>query len=198
MSQPWNTGGDGQQPAEQYPQYGPGPVDGSGTAENPYGSAGSVGVGYPYGYPQAFGGSPALVRPGSVTATAVLAFVQAGLVLFGALGAFAGGQVLQDDFFTSSTNNMGAWLIVLGVAGLLVGGLLIAGGVQVVGGKPMLVRVANYGSLALSVAWAFTLVIPTGSDATGVFWAVVFAVMPIIGLSLLATEPSKRWLSAKN
>lgn len=196
MSQPWNTGGDSQQPGEQYPQYGPGATASGGyySAEKPYGAADP---GYPPGYPQGYPAYPPTLRPGSVTATAVLAYVEAAMVLFGSLGAFAGGQFLRDNVFVESVRGWGAYFITLGVVGLVVGGLLIAGGVQVAGGNPMLVRFGNAGTLALCVGWLVLFLGPGSGQADGIVWPLIFAVMPVIGLALLGTEAAKRWLASR-
>ncbi len=107
-------------------------------AAPPYGAPQQYGVPQQYGAPQPYGASVGAGpgrRPGIVTTAAILAFVDAGLVIITKLLAFA-------ILFTFTNNAIADWGIGLVVANyvillakLVTGGLLIWGGVAVLRGR---------------------------------------------------------------
>jgi hypothetical protein len=170
-----------QQPGYQPPGYGP-----TGYPPGPYPPAGYPPQGYPPGsYPS--GGSPfGPVKPGVITAAAVLAFVQAGLLVFGGLVSFAGARVLAD--LDVSVDGPGL-LTVLGILAVVAAGLLIAGGVLVHQRKPALLIAGSAVSLALSAWWLVLL----SQGSAEVTLPLVFAVLPIIALCLVLGGAAKNW-----
>lgn len=148
--------------------------------------------GYPggsYPYPAA----PAKPRkPGVVTAAAVLAFVQAGIILIAGVTTLNGASALSDLDF-GVTRSSGS-LTVLGVLALVAGGLLIAGGVSVFNKRPWLLVAGAALSLVLSVWWMVQW------DFVGIVltWALLLAVMPIISISLVLSSTAKTWMKTSS
>lgn len=140
--------------------------------------------GYPPGYPAGPGGP---VKPGVVTAAAVLAYVQAGFLVFGGLVSFAGARVLAD--LDVSVGGSGL-LTVLGVLALVAAGLLIAGGVAIHHRKPGLLIAGCAVSLALSLWWLVLL----GQESAGVTMPLLFTVLPIISVSLALGATARAWV----
>jgi hypothetical protein len=192
MTQPY-----GQQPGQQPGQYGqPGGYQQSGGY--PQAPSYSQSGGLPQAPPDqgGFGGSTA--RPGTVTAAAVLAYVQAGittittiLVLAGATQASGGEAAL-------------AWLVGLAqVAGIV---LLIWGGVQITQGKGRLLLVIGcLVELAICVYYLINfMVVETqnvdvleGAKAFLIAVAIFFAIMPTISLILSMGGAASQYLDAK-
>jgi hypothetical protein len=163
-----------------------------------------------YGYPPAWG--PPVPqgprRPGPVIAAAVLAFVQAALVLIGSMYTFffasvAGWLAAEGASTPSLTADLAtegrvlALVQVLSVALLVIGGilaltrrtrrawwtLLAALGVQVL--------IAGYWLLRLSGAVGDGL--GTGEAAPVVPFVLLFAAGPLVGIGLLLAGPGRRW-----
>lgn len=186
------TPGQGQ-PAQGYPQSPPYGQPAQGYPQSP-----------PYGYPQpaygtmptappGYGQAPGGARPGVATAAAVLAFVQAGITMLAGimqLVSAANGNGGQ------AGNPPTAVMVIVAIATITGGGLLIAGAVQLMGGRSRTMIVAGCAiELALCVYWiiyaaTFDLDV-NGVDADifadvsrGVLigFAIFFAVMPTISL----------------
>ncbi|CAN5182890.1 hypothetical protein BH20ACT5_BH20ACT5_20500 [soil metagenome] len=167
----------GQPPYTPPPQYGGYPPVGYG--QPPYGAPQ---YGSPYGMPT----GPQ--RPGGALAAAVLAYIQAGLVLIGSLVVLTGATASAE------------WLVVA-IAQLVSVGLLIFGAVQLTSGTGRKVLlVGNAGQLALVLYWSIRLA--TVGDAVneigdfgGAFVLPLFyAVLPAIGLGLSYTSAVTRFL----
>jgi hypothetical protein len=141
-------------------------------------------------------------RPGTATAAAVLAFVQAGITaipgfiqLFAAIGA-------TDDLDTGAVAEGLAVSVVI-----LIGfALLIAGGVQLMGGKSRTLLVAGSAlQLAICVYYVIriALVDSEGVDAIdagkGVLigFAIFFAIMPTISLILSVGATTSQFLQSR-
>lgn len=128
-------------------------------------------------------------RPGLATAAAVLAFVAAGLLIVAGLMLFAGGSVahLFDD--TAKT----AELIICGLINLAAGGVLIAAGVGVLGGRLVAFRWYLGGTLVVVVMAIYWL---ARYGLSPLFWAVIFLGLVLTGASFMHTQDVRRWLSA--
>jgi hypothetical protein len=192
------------------PGYGYPPAPGYGYPYGyPYGYAG----GYPYAYPS---GHPAPWwpvapqqprRPGQVVTSAVLAFVQAGLVVLASLYVWFFASILdlaaQEPGVPSSIGGFASEVGVLAVVQLLSSALLVAGGVRALvrRSRPAwwLLIAAHGVQVLLTVYWAIRLTaffddVP-GPDPSGVFVAftLLFAAAPVVGLGLVVVGAGRRW-----
>ncbi len=178
-----------QQPGHQQPQY----------AQPAYGTPG-----YPAG--QAGYGAPAgSVRPGMVTAAAVLAFIWGGLgILFGLL-AFAAGSILSSassavcnssslDRDTvdacNAVGGAGTFLIIVTLGTIVVAALMIWGGVVALNGKNgqiLVIACAVYAVLALLSIFA---------SSFG-FTSLLGFVIPVLIVVFLLNTQSREWFKAK-
>lgn len=204
------TPGQGQ-PAQGYPQSPPYGQPAQGYPQSPpYGQPAQ-------GYPQApaYGNMPAapqeyssgpIPRPGTATAAAVLAFVQAGITaipgVLGLIGFFQANSNVE-----SSTK---AQALAVAIAVLIGVALLITGGVQLLGGKSRNLLIAGAAiELAICVYYiiqALTLDVG-GNDAFDnamnvakgalVGFAIFFAIMPIISLIMSVGATTTQFLQSR-
>jgi hypothetical protein len=197
------------------PPAGYGVPPGYGAPAPGYGYPAPYGYGQPYGYPYPapYPGAwwppvPAGPRkPGQVIASAVLAFVQAGLVLFATLYVWFVASVLglaaQGSSLPTALRGFGSEVTVVAILQLLSVALLVAGGIRGLMRRTrnawLLLLVSLGVQLAFCVYWAFRLIalfdaIP-GPDPGGTFAAftVLFAAMPLVGIGLVAVGAGKRW-----
>lgn len=196
-------GGYPQTPGQGYPQSPP-----YGQPQQPYQQ--NPGYAPAPGYPQApaYGAMPAAPpeytagstgRPGTVTAAAVLAFVQAGITLIPAVvmlgGLFSAGGEADAAF---------GWIVT--IAALIGSALLIAGGVQIMGGKSRsLIMAGSALEVAICLAWIiFFATLETGGFEAADFgkgmvigFAVFFAIMPVISLVLAAGGSTTQYLQSR-
>jgi hypothetical protein len=179
-----------------YPQQGGYPQPG-GYEQPPTGAA-------PAGY-QPYGGYPPGTgayyptpqrRPGSITGAATLSFVQSGFVIISGIVLLAGGSVIIDQFDGELTG-IGVELTVVAVVTLICGALLIAGGAQVFQRRTVLLVVACLLSLVLSVYWFIRTISVGGDVGSALVWPIVFAIMPIVALSLVNSTTAKAWLGKR-
>ena len=206
---PWADPSTQTQPGSPY--QGPPP-----TAPQPYGYPfpyGPPGQGHPgYGYPGPWGPLPprAPQRPGPVITTAVLAFVQAGVVLLASLylwfiASFVDLAAEQGDPSLSSARLAALTTegTVLAIVQLLSVVLLVIAGIRALSARTrtawLLVVAAHGVQIVLSVYWAIRLIslmndIP-GADSNGAFAAftLVFAASPLVGLGMVIAGPGRRW-----
>lgn len=190
--QPDPSGGQPQQggtPPGGYPQQGTPP---GGLPQAPSYQQG----GLPQAPPDYGQGGP-IVRPGGVTAAAVLTFVQAGLTIISAgafLIALAALESASDTYGLNLGDSTGEFWVA-SLLGLVAGGLLIAGGVKALAGASGQLFVISIAfQLVLSVYWMIRLVTEDGSP----LWPILMAVLPIIAISLWFTAPAKQYVAAKN
>ncbi|MBM9466375.1 hypothetical protein [Nakamurella leprariae] len=168
----------GQQYGQQ--QYGP-----------PYGQPGYAAMPGPSGYP-----APGRGRPGAVTAAAVLAFVQAGTVVMSGIGLLAGGTVLVQEFDREALG-AGAEITIVALLTLAAGALLIVGGAQVFSRRSRMLVLGSVASLVLSVYFfvrMLTLGAPVGFSLV---YPLMYAILPIISLSLINSGTAKAWLAPR-
>lgn len=186
MSQPY-----GQQPPGNFNQ-GPG----YGNQGPGYGNQGpGYGGGMPPAPPEYTSGP--IPRPGTVTAAAVLAFVQAGITLictvlvmigFGAVSAATdeaetiGGVDIDEGLLTVG------WVLAFG--GLIGAGLLIWGGIKAMSGTAgQLLIIAAGVQILLCILWLAIL--------GGGIVSIVLAVMPVIILIMSLGGPAKQFEASR-
>ncbi|MFC4851914.1 hypothetical protein [Actinophytocola glycyrrhizae] len=188
------------QPAQGYPQSPPYGQPAQGYPPSP--PYGQPAPGYQYGTmpsaPPEYGGGP-IPRPGVVTAAAVLNYVQGGItlvptVLF--LSVLIGLEAGAED----------AGLLWIAVVAQIIGAaLLIAGGVQIMGGKSRSLMVAGTAlEIAVSLYWIVMFAVQTsgveGAEyGTGmvVASAIFFAIMPTISLVLSLGASTTQFLQSR-
>lgn len=167
-----------QQPYTPPPQYGGYPPPAYGQP-----SYGAPQYGAPYGMPT----GPQ--RPGAALAAAVLAYIQAGLVLICSFVVLAAGAAAAEP-------------LVIGIIQLVSVGLLVFGGVQLTGGSGrMLMVIANAVQLVLVIYYLIRFA-PVSDvldlDGGGLFVIpLIFGVMPAIALGLTFTAAVTRFLVEK-
>lgn len=135
----------------------------------------------------------AATKPGSVKASAVLAFIQAGFVLISGITLLSGSTAFMD---ISETSSIATELMVVAIVTILTGGLLIAGGAQVFNGKLQLIVIAAVVSLLLSVYWFIRLTSLDVEAGVAMIWPMIFAVLPIIIISLCLGSTAKTWAAS--
>lgn len=167
--------------------------------------------GYPHQQPYPQGGAMPyaptrldgpVTRPGVVTSSAVLAFVQAGitaittiLVLAGAAGALGDGH------------DEAALTLVVGIAQLAGVLLLLFGGIRLlkgtgrgalVGGSAVEIAISLFYLVAFTIVPTFGVEALQGAKAFLVFVALLFAVMPVISMIQALGAASTEWLRARS
>lgn len=178
------------QPAPGYPAN-PGYPTGPGYPP-PYGYP-------PYGYPMQRGP----IRPGGATASAVLMFIQAAVVLISTFyvlffASLAGGVSAAG---VSRADSLETEFTIIGILQLVSVGLLIFGGVQLLGGSGRIVTIIACGAqLAFVLYWMIRIgSLPDfGEDAAFFFVVPLFyAVLPLVALPLALGRPVTEYLAAK-
>lgn len=182
MTQPY---GGQQQPGGQYPGSGGFQQPGGGPS---YPQAPMPPSGGGYGSmpqaPQEYSGGP-IPRPGAATATAVLAFVQAGLTTITTLLVWIGVFNLEGGDMA-----LQALIAVAQTAGIV---LLIMGGIQLMGGKGRTLLIVG-AALEIVISLFYMIVYSTldsggidvleGAKAVLIGAAIFFMIMPIICIVL--------------
>jgi hypothetical protein len=208
-----------------YPGYGPAqPGYGYPPGQPYYGypPGQPYGYGSPYGYPAAPYGAPGAWwpvpappprRPGQVITSAVLAFVQSGLVLFASLYVWFFASIAdiassgRPDVYTSETaRRLATEGTVLAVVQLFSVALLVIGGILALNRRtPTAYRLlagAHIVQVVLALYWAGRLLdvlghLP-GADGEGSLaaFSLFFLVGPAVSLGLLLNGSSRRWFTA--
>ena len=208
-------------PTEPGPPYAGPPVTGppapapypAGGYAPPYGWAPYAGPppAAPYGPgPWLPGPPPGPRRPGQVVASAVVAFVQAALVLFSSLYVwmavslvgFASGQT-PGAAPSSTAEDLAAEGTALIIVGLLSTVLLVVGGVAALIRRSrtawVLVVVAHAAQVLLAAYWGIRLYSVVGdipgqvSEGAFASFALVYAIAPLVGLGLVVVGAGRRW-----
>ncbi len=201
-------------PPSGYAPYAPGPYP------PPYGPPYGVPSPYgppPYGAPSPYGlpgpwvpgPPPGPRRPGQVVGSAVLAFVQAALVLIASLYVWFAVSLVgfaAEQAGTSATATARALASegnVLAVLGLLSAGLLVAAGVAGLARRTrpawLLLLAGHAVQVLLALYWGIRLLAVLGdvpgtiSEGAFASFALVFAVAPAVGLGLVLLGPGRAW-----
>jgi hypothetical protein len=148
-------------------------------------------------------------RPGQVITSAVLAFVQAGLVLFASLylwfiASFAGLAAQSDPTVSSSrVDALTTEATVLAIVQVLSVVLLVTAGIRALSARTraawLLTVAAHAVQIVLAGYWAIRLITlmddlpgagPSGAMAA---FALVFAAPALVGLGMVVAGPGRRW-----
>jgi hypothetical protein len=176
---------------------------------------GYPGQGYPgYAYPGPWGPVPPRrpQRPGPVITSAVLAFVQGGVVLLASLYVWFFASVLgvvsqeTPGVYADRMDSVSTEVTVLAILGIASVVLLVVAGIRALSARTraawLLTIAAHAVQIVLAVYWAVRLVtfmndIP-GPDSSAALAAVsiVFAAAPVVGLGLLLSTSSRRWFES--
>jgi hypothetical protein len=183
MSQPY-----GQQPPGNFNQ-------GQGQGQGGFNQGPAYGAMPPA--PPEYSGGP-IARPGSVTAAAVLAFVQAGItvicsvILMIGLGAVAGAVGDAESIGGIDVDEgMLAMLWVLSFVGLVGAGLLIWGGVKAMSGTAgQLLVIAAALQIVLCIVWL--------AGFSGGVVSILLVVMPIITLVMSLGSAAKQYEASRH
>jgi hypothetical protein len=142
--------------------------------------------GYP-GYPGYPGVPTGPTRPGAVTAAAVLAFVQGGIVIISGIVLLSVVNEFSRRVDGFAGNKAEAWAVTIAV--LVAGALLIAGGVQLIKGPTGAAVIGSALSLLISVYFLIR-----SEFNSGVVWlALSYAVLPIIILAFALGAGARSW-----
>lgn len=156
----------------------------------------------PYGQPQYPGQyatqAAGAGRPGSITAGAVLAFVQAGAVIIASIALLAGGTTLLAADRSNEFKSAGTWITILAILGLACGAVLIAGGAKSFGGSLVLLSAGCAFSLLLSVAWLIFSVTQGVNFGQALVTPLLYAVLPAIALSFGLSSTAQTWSRSKS
>jgi hypothetical protein len=153
--------------------------------------------------PQEYSSGP-IPRPGSATAAAVLAFVQAGITvipgvlqLIGAFGANVDSSVMAETLAVAIVTLVGV-------------GLLITGGVQLMGGKTRNILIIGAATeLAICLYYIIKALAIDSGDLEGVSdainmakgvivgFAIFFAIMPTISLVMSVGGTTTQFLQSR-
>lgn len=136
-----------------------------------------------------------VTRPGTVTAAAVLDFVQAGITLISSIimmtvvGAVTSAANDESLAGIDIDEGMLALFWVLTIAGIVGAGLLIWAGVKALAGTSgNLMMIANGLQIVLGVVWLIV----------GAPIAIAFLIMPIIALVLSMQAPAKQFEASRS
>ncbi|MCW2704820.1 MAG: conserved rane protein of unknown function [Blastococcus sp.] len=177
---------------------------------------GYPGYGYPgYGYPGPWEPVPPRGprRPGQVITSAVLAFVQAGVVLIASLYLWFFSSIVDlaaqrnpGVYSSARVNALAAEGTVMAVVQLVSVVLLVVAGVRALSARTRTAWLLTVGAhavqIVLALYWAVRLITlmheTPGPDAQGALagFTIFFAVAPVVGLGLVSAGPGRRWFQS--
>jgi hypothetical protein len=188
-------------PSDAEPPYSGPPQPGP--YEPASGPPGGYGYGYGYGYPPpSYPGfyQPAEQRPGTVIAGAVLGYIAGGLLIFAGILLFTGASTLNDlDDTYGISDSYSSELTAMGLLNLLAAGLLIGGSVAMTGRSRTgrnLYTIGGAITLVLAVYWLARWATKSGLEDV-IVWALLFAALVIVGMSLACTGAASRWFASR-
>jgi hypothetical protein len=151
-------------------------------------------------------------RPGPVVTSAVLAFVQAGVVLIASLYVWFFASVIgvvsreNPGVYASRMDALATEVTVLAVVQLVSVVLLVVAGIRALGARTRAAWLLTVGAhavqIVLALYWAVRLVRlmndTPGADAPGALAAVtiLFAAAPVVGLGLVLGGSGRRWFES--
>lgn len=138
-------------------------------------------------------------RPGTLTAAAVLGYVNAGLVSLAGIVLFTGASLVSDvdDSTGANHDSLTAEFVVDGFLNLIIGALLIAGGIWMCSRRSsgrVLYTVGGALVVAESVYWMVRWSNRLSDDVGLIVYALIFATIAIVGLSLAWVREANEWL----
>jgi hypothetical protein len=142
-------------------------------------------------------------RPGTVTAAAVLGYVQAGITLIPTILILIG--LVSDDSTNANDSDIAiSWVLVL--AQVIGAGLLIAGSVQLMGGKSRTLLVSGAAlEIVISLGWIIRIaavdsggidIVDTGKGIV-IGLGIFFAIMPTISLVMSLGGTTTQFLQSR-
>jgi hypothetical protein len=177
----------------------------------PYGHPAPYGYATPYGHPAPWPGLPPRgpARPGQVVTAAVLAFVQAVLVLIASLylwffASVAGAAWARSGVYDASeVTALATEGTALAVIQLASAALLIAAGIRALSARTraawLLIVAATALQVVLTLYWVVRLSMlldgaaDAGARGAFVAFTVFFAAAPLVSLGLVLTGAGRRW-----
>lgn len=145
--------------------------------------------GYRYGYPP-----PAPPRPSAVTASAVLGFVAAGLLVLAGIMLFSGASALSSLHNVANSARYTAELALDGFLNLLAAGLLIGGGTVMFSRRMHGRALYSVGAAIVVVESIYWIARWGGTVRACVMYALVFGLLVVIGSWLAWTRGARGWL----
>lgn len=181
-------------PIDPNPQYSAPPPYPGPPAAGPYfhypGAPAPPPSGYPGSYPAPWDSG----RPNGIAAAAVLAYVDAGLLILTGLLLFAGASAVDswNNAFGAHDSAITTELAIDGLINLLSAGLQISGAVMISArserGRTLL-TVGGGLCIAAGVYWVLRV-----HDVGVTIWTILFVALPIVALSLVWTQSATDWL----
>lgn len=144
-----------------------------------------------YGYPQ----QPSS-RPGQALASAVLAYILAGILILSGILLLFGASTVNSfgDAFHEDTGSVTAELAFDGFVDFVAAGLLIAGGVSLSGarrrGRTLLVVGA-----AITVADCVYWLVRTSAAGGTLFFILIYGSVAVLAMVFALSAPTRQWLS---
>jgi hypothetical protein len=170
---------------------------------NPYGNPNPYA---PYGYPGAYGYpgmQPGQRRPASLTAAAVLGYVNAGLLVIAGLLLFTGASLVNSVDESADGLDLESFSTELtfdGFVNLLAAGLLIAGGMIMTARRPNGRALYGAGAGIVGIETIYWLG-RWGSrvdDVSGILvYALIFAALAIVGVGLAWSRDGTTWFNER-
>jgi hypothetical protein len=151
-------------------------------------------------------------RPGQVITSAVLAFVQAGVVLVASLYLWffasivdVAAQGAPGVYSSSRVDALATEATVLAVVQLISAVVLVVAGIRALSSRTgaawLLTAGAHAVQIVLVVYWAVRLITlmnqAPGPDAPGfAAFTIFFAAAPVVGLGMVLAGPGRRWFDS--
>jgi hypothetical protein len=136
------------------------------------------------------------LRPGTVTAAAVIGFVAAGLLVFAAIVLLTSVSAVNDfdtsDRFRSTTTEFG----LDGLLNLIAAAFLVTGGVKLLARKRTGQLLLWIGS-GLTVAYAIYWMMRVDAIFGVLFWATLFGSLVIIAACMAGSAVTRQWLETE-
>ena len=164
-------------------------------------------AGQPYPGQQQYAGYPPFppqypyareVRPGMAVASAVLGFINAGLLIIASIVLFATAATIDSvtngnsDFF--DFGDAVAEITTDGVLDLIAAALMIVGAIQLLGRKPIGL-VLTLVSSGLTVAYAIYWLVRTSVNPGALSTAILFMAIAVIAAALAIPPSVRTWLN---
>jgi hypothetical protein len=142
-------------------------------------------------------GAMPMRRPGTLVASAVLAFVAGGLLILAAVVLFSSARFVSDlgDVWSSDARSVTNELSVDGVVNLCAAALLIPGGVLLLGGKAFGQSLVAIGSVVVVAATVYWVIRAQAGYSGTIVFATVFGALAVVGISLAYAPSARNWIA---